>query len=311
VNRTAEERGIYVVTSDLPEPPYPADTKANGYKPEVDWQRIKASKTWRLCPVGQRNNLLRLWTESWNEVPAGSWESDDELIAAAIDVPLEEFRGYRSALMRGWQLHSDDRLYHPFITSQVEEMLRRRTSSAHRVRAWRERKEREKEASKADVTRYKQDVTRYKADVTRNQRVSNAQEQEQEQEQEQDIEEKKPPLSPLPEKREAWTPPEWVNPQAWADFELHRREIRKPLSDLARTKAANQLQGMTAQQQQACIDASIQARWSGIFPDKHRGNCDAARKDVRTEGRTERAIRIQQELEERARQSWANEGGMD
>jgi hypothetical protein len=123
--------------------------------------------------------------------------------------------------------------------------------------------------------------------------------------------EKKPPLSPLPKKREAWTPPEWVNPQAWADFEQHRREMRKPLSDLARTKAANQLQGMTAQQQQACIDASIQARWSGIFPDKHRGNCDASRKDVRAEGRTERAIRIQQELEERARQSWANEGGMD
>ncbi len=80
---------LTVVTTELPEPPYPKSTKANGYEPRVDWQRIRASRTWRTCPPDLRSTLLRLWLESWNEVPAGSWEADDELIAAAIDMPFK------------------------------------------------------------------------------------------------------------------------------------------------------------------------------------------------------------------------------
>lgn len=154
---------LSVVSSELPEPPYPRTTKANGYRPEVDWQRIRGSKTWRLCPPEMRNNLLRLWLESWNEVPAGSWDNDPEIIASAIDMPHRLFVAHRDQLLRGWALHSDGRLYHETVTEMVLAMLSKRRSSAERVAKHREKK---------------QQVT---ADVTCYQHVSNAQEQEQEQ----------------------------------------------------------------------------------------------------------------------------------
>lgn len=80
-------------------------------------------------------------------------------------------------------------------------------------------------------------------------------------------EEEEPPLPPKP-KSATWTPPSWINASAWAEFEQHRRDIRKPLTDLARDKAANQLQGMSFAEQQSCIDRSIQSRWAGLFPEK-------------------------------------------
>lgn len=80
-------------------------------------------------------------------------------------------------------------------------------------------------------------------------------------------EEEEPPLPPKP-KPEAWTIPGWLNADAWAEFEQHRRDMRKPLTDLARTKAAKQLQALSHAEQQACIDRSIQSRWAGLFPEK-------------------------------------------
>ena len=78
---------------------------------------------------------------------------------------------------------------------------------------------------------------------------------------------------PYPPKAERWKIPAWVNAKAWAEFEQHRRDIKKPMTDLARTKAANVLKGMTHSQQQACIDKSIQSRWPGLFSgrDDHKG----------------------------------------
>lgn len=80
--------------------------------------------------------------------------------------------------------------------------------------------------------------------------------------------------SPLPPSRDKpeWSPPPWINTKAWEEFEQHRREIKKPLSDMARTKAANQLRELTQEQQQACIDISIQSRWAGLFPGKVNGH---------------------------------------
>ena len=68
--------------------------------------------------------------------------------------------------------------------------------------------------------------------------------------------------------KEKWQTPEWINPQAWAEFEQHRQEIRKPLSNMARTKAANALQNLTHEQQARCIDMTIQNHWQGLFPEK-------------------------------------------
>jgi uncharacterized protein YdaU (DUF1376 family) len=65
--------------------------------------------------------------------------------------------------------------------------------------------------------------------------------------------------------------PEWLNATAWDEFEQHRKDIRQPLSDLARTKAQNQLKDLTFDQQAIVIDKTIQNRWRGLFPEKLHG----------------------------------------
>lgn len=67
-----------------------------------------------------------------------------------------------------------------------------------------------------------------------------------------------------------WQLPDWINPNSWKEFEQHRRDMRQPLTDLARTKAANTLKALTFEQQQACIDMTIQNRWKGLFPEQHK-----------------------------------------
>jgi len=75
-----------------------------------------------------------------------------------------------------------------------------------------------------------------------------------------------------------WLSPDWLNKKAWAEFEAHRKEIKKPLTDLSRTKAANSLEHFTEIEQQSFIDTTIQNRWTGIFPKKLNGNSHEATK---------------------------------
>jgi len=62
--------------------------------------------------------------------------------------------------------------------------------------------------------------------------------------------------------------PETIDPDVWAEFEQHRKEIRKPLSDLARAKASNQLSGLSPKDQQQVVDYTITGRYTGLFVDR-------------------------------------------
>ena len=88
----------------------------------------------------------------------------------------------------------------------------------------------------------------------------------------------------IKDKKGKWDLPEWVNVQAWKEFEQHRKEINKPLSDMARTKAANSLKDFNHDEQQTAIDTSIQNRWSGLFP-KSKGVNDEENKRTGNNGK--------------------------
>ena len=64
------------------------------------------------------------------------------------------------------------------------------------------------------------------------------------------------------------TLPLWVNQTAWQEFEQHRRDIRKPLTELARKKNLSVLQNLNAEEQQRSVDQTIANRWTGLFPPK-------------------------------------------
>lgn len=68
---------------------------------------------------------------------------------------------------------------------------------------------------------------------------------------------------------EIWVLPSSIDPKIWNEFEQHRKEIREPLTDLARTKASNAIKDLSVSDQRATVDKTIQSRWAGLFPPKN------------------------------------------
>lgn len=133
--------------------PYAADTKAKGWRFELDHERIRRSDTWALCKPDTRPWLLMLWMVAWEQAPCGSLPNDDALIAARLEMPPKAFAKHRAVLMRGWVAATDGRLYHPVITERVLEMVEYREKAASRKAAYRDA-----HRSPADVPRDTQET---------------------------------------------------------------------------------------------------------------------------------------------------------
>lgn len=113
--------------------PYPADTRAKGWRFELDYERIVQSSTWALAGPEARPWLLMMWLTSWQQLPCGSLPNDEAVIAAMIGAPAKVWAKHRAVLMRGWTVADDGLLYHPTICARVLEMLDYRKKNAERV----------------------------------------------------------------------------------------------------------------------------------------------------------------------------------
>lgn len=136
--------------SDPRPAPYPADTRAKGWRFELDYERIEQSDTWPLAaeiPMAQ-HALVFMWLEAWRQEPCGSFPADEAVIRAKCRIPPKQWAAMRDVLMRGWWLADDNRMYHPTITKRVLEMLEYRAANAKRVAKHKEAK-REQRAGNA------------------------------------------------------------------------------------------------------------------------------------------------------------------
>lgn len=133
-----------VETSDKA-PPYPPDTESRGWYFPLKTRQIKQSSAWiRAGRVpGLRNLLLRLWMESWDQIPIGSLPDDDETIAAMIEYPAGMFVEHRALIMHGWWKASDGRYYHRVITELVRARLGWREAERLRKEEYRHAKDAE------------------------------------------------------------------------------------------------------------------------------------------------------------------------
>lgn len=123
----------------LPAPPYPRELRARGWRFEFDTERIKSSDTWAIAGPELRPWLLMLWMTAWDNHPVGL-PGDERAIAGQIGMNLREFQEHRDVLMRGWQMASDGRLYHPVLTERVVEMSLKRQKDAARMAIHRQKK---------------------------------------------------------------------------------------------------------------------------------------------------------------------------
>jgi hypothetical protein len=129
------ERGEGDGVTDARPAPYPADTRAKGWRFELEYERIEQSDTWAIAeevPMAQ-HALLFMWLAAWKQEPCGSFPNDEAVIRSKCRVPPKLWAGLRDVLLRGWWLAEDGRLYHPTITARVLEMLEYRKKTAERV----------------------------------------------------------------------------------------------------------------------------------------------------------------------------------
>lgn len=116
-------------------PPYPADTLAKGWRLALNIQAVKASEAWLVARSGAiRGQILLMWSEAWQQAPCGTLPNDKKYIATLIDVPLSAFLKNEAALMHGWWIADDGRLYHEVLTEQALAMRHKRNQEYRKHR---------------------------------------------------------------------------------------------------------------------------------------------------------------------------------
>lgn len=135
--------------------------------------RLQRSKAWLMCKrdPALAFYLMNLWMRSWHEVPAGSLEDDDEVLADAAMCDLETWAELKPRVLRGWT-RKDGRLYHITVTEIATESFGTKQKQRKRTEAARQalnskRKPAEPEAPKTEPTEIvTPTVTEIAAEVT-------------------------------------------------------------------------------------------------------------------------------------------------
>jgi len=265
--------------SDLPEPLVPPEVDLRG----MDWmplygQHLFGSVFNGACSDAGWRAGVTLWWAAWTQQPAASLPSDDAALCRLADLgrDLAAWNALKGEALHGFILCSDGRLYHKFLSKIAIESWGKRMKARERKAAWRGRNgdgTGTERGRNGDVPALSPQDTHGTSPLTGQDRTG------------QDIKD----LTPIPRRRsdtrarEQGALPGWLNIAAWQEFERHRQQIRKPLTDLARAKNLRVLEGMTHEQQQAIVDRTIANRWTGLFRPRAGDNEDARRGKSRTQ----------------------------
>jgi hypothetical protein len=141
--------------SDLPEPLTPADSDLRSFPfmpLEVD--RLRKSRAWLRAKRDPEIAfyLINLWTASWHELPAGSLEDDDEVLADRAMCEPKRWDRIKEKAMRGWVKCSDGRLYHATVAEKVHTAWEDKLAQRARTEAGREAKRKKRLLAEAQKT---------------------------------------------------------------------------------------------------------------------------------------------------------------
>lgn len=117
------------------------DVRCLPYMP-LQIERLRRSKAWLRCKRRPELAfyLMNLWMRAWHEVPAGSIEADDDVLADAAMCSPEEWERVKGDVMQGWE-ERDGRWHHHVVTGLAVEGMekiearRRRTEAARQARS--------------------------------------------------------------------------------------------------------------------------------------------------------------------------------
>lgn len=129
----------------------PIDLRPLPYMP-LHIQRLQKSKAWLRCKRRPEMAfyLMNLWMRAWHEVPAGSIEDDDDVLADAAMCPPDEWDAIKAEVLRGWDCGDDGRWHHPVVAELA-------TEAADKMRANRRRTEKARAAKAEDMSQARDD----------------------------------------------------------------------------------------------------------------------------------------------------------
>nr|WP_269106836.1 DUF1376 domain-containing protein [Massilia sp. TS11] len=112
----------------------------------IEVARLRRSKAWliakRIPELGFF--MMNLWQGSWHEMPAGSLEDDDDVLADVAMCDPKRWKKFKADAMRGWVKCSDGRLYHPIVAEKVNAAWFKKVHYAWKKECDRIRKENKK-----------------------------------------------------------------------------------------------------------------------------------------------------------------------
>lgn len=114
------------------------DVRCLQYMP-LQIERLRRSKAWLRCKRRPEMAfyLMNLWMRAWHELPAGSLEDDDDVLADAAMCDPDQWGRIREEILAGWELR-DGRYHHPVVTELATEAASKLRKNVSRTAAARD-----------------------------------------------------------------------------------------------------------------------------------------------------------------------------
>lgn len=114
------------------------DVRCLPYMP-LHIERLRRSKAWLRCKRRPELAfyLMNLWMRAWHELPAGSIEDDDDVLADAAMCSPDAWEGLKADVLAGWDLR-DGRWHHAVVGELAAEAATKLRGNASRTAAARE-----------------------------------------------------------------------------------------------------------------------------------------------------------------------------
>lgn len=125
------------------------DVRCLPYMP-LHIERLRRSKAWLRCK--RRPDLafylMNLWMRAWHEVPAGSIEADDDVLADAAMCSPDEWERIKNDVLNGWE-EREGRWHHHVVTELAADGMEKVEASRRRTEAARHARQQNRSASVA------------------------------------------------------------------------------------------------------------------------------------------------------------------
>lgn len=115
-------------------------------------ERLRKSKAWLRC---KRNPeiafyMVNLWMRAWHEIPAGSIEDDDDVLADAAMCAPDRWEELKDDILKGWD-RRDGRVWHSTVIEIATEAVGKLRMNKSRTAAAREARELQRQSPVTDT----------------------------------------------------------------------------------------------------------------------------------------------------------------